>query len=108
VQEALFSLVGPAARAVAGVPDLPEEEHAHVAVELGGAAARAVATDAGVDVLCAAEDAERVRAALLEAGAEPVAEADAEVSASPRAARATASTSTTASSRRRPASTPAP
>lgn len=79
VQEALFSLLGPAARRVAGVPDLPTEEHAHVAVELAGAPARAVATDLGVDVLCRAEDAELVEAALIEAGAEPVPEAAAEI-----------------------------
>lgn len=79
VQEGLFSLLGPAARRVAGVPDLPQEEHAHVAVELAGASARAAATDLGVDVLCRAEDAEMVEAALIEAGAEPVPEAAAEI-----------------------------
>lgn len=79
LQEALLSLVGPGSRAVAGVPELPAEEHAHVAVPIGGAPARAIATDLGVDVLCAAEDADRVRAALLEAGAEEVTEEDAEV-----------------------------
>ena len=79
VQEGLLSLVGPRARAVAGVPELAHVEHAHLPVELGGRAARAVATDVGVDVLCAAEDAEAVRAALEQAGAEPVGAADAEV-----------------------------
>ncbi len=74
LQEALFSLIGPTARAVAGTPELPFEEHSHVAVMLAGAPARAIATDLGVDVLCRAEDAERVRAALLDAGAQAVAE----------------------------------
>lgn len=78
VQEALFSLIGPASRAVAGVPELPFEEHAHVPVTLDGAGARAISTDLGVDVLCRAEDAEVVRAALEAAGAEPVPEAAAE------------------------------
>ncbi|MBA2346754.1 MAG: folate-binding protein YgfZ [Solirubrobacterales bacterium] len=79
VQEGLFSLLGPNARRVAGVDELPREEHAHAAVELAGAPARAVATDLGVDVICRAEDAELVEAALIEAGAEPVPEAAADV-----------------------------
>ena len=98
VQEALLSLVGPEAgatlAAAAGgsgslgagdrsegrrLTTFPEEEHAHVAVEVGGAAVRAITTDVGIDVLCAAEDAERLREALLRAGAEPVDEATAEV-----------------------------
>ena len=79
MQEGLFSLLGPAARRVAGVPSLPNEEHAHTAIELAGASARAIATDLGVDVLCRAEDAELVEAALIEAGAEPVPEAAADV-----------------------------
>ncbi len=78
LQEALFSLVGPTARGVAGAAQLPFEEHLHVATTLGGAPARAIATDVGVDVLCAAEDGEGVRAALLEAGAQAVTEAAAE------------------------------
>jgi folate-binding protein YgfZ len=79
VQEALLSLVGPTARTVAGVPELPEEEHAHVAAVIGGATVRAIATDVGVDVLCAAEHADAVRAALLDAGAQEVPEEAAEV-----------------------------
>ena len=79
LEEALLSLVGPGARAVAGVPGLTEEEHAHEPVELGGAPARAIATDLGVDVLCRAEDAERVRGALVASGAVVVPERAAEV-----------------------------
>ncbi len=78
VQEALFSLIGPTARAVAGVPELASEEHVHVEVELGGVTARAIATDVGVDVLSRAENAEPVRAALVDAGAQPVPEGAAE------------------------------
>jgi folate-binding protein YgfZ len=62
LQQALLSLVGPhAARAVGGevVP-----EHANRAAQLGGADVLLVATDLGVDVVCSAEDADRVRDAL--------------------------------------------
>jgi folate-binding protein YgfZ len=77
VQTALLSLVGPDARRVAGAEDLPEPEHAHAPSPLG--LGRLVVTDVGIDVLCPAEDAERVRAALVERGAVPVDEAAAEV-----------------------------
>jgi tRNA-modifying protein YgfZ len=78
VQSGLFSVYGPDARAVAGVPGLAEEEHANVAGELGGAAILAVATDLGVDVICAAEDSARVAAALADqAGRVDEAEAEA-------------------------------
>jgi folate-binding protein YgfZ len=81
VQTALLSLLGPRARDVVGAPDagLPEDEHAHRGARLGGAPVRLVATPDGVDVLCAAEDAEGVRAALLAAGAVAAGEAAAEV-----------------------------
>ena len=62
LQQALLSLVGPqATRAVGGEvgPEL-----ANRAAQLGGADVLLVATDLGVDVVCAAEDAERVRGAL--------------------------------------------
>ncbi len=92
LQEGLLSLVGPAADEVLlaatgpggaaqdpGTPAPGPAEHDHVALEVGGAAVRAVRTDAGVDVLCRAEDTDRVRAALLGAGATEVGEAAAEV-----------------------------
>lgn len=72
LQSGLLSLVGDGARAAAGVPGLPEDEHAHVAATLGGAEVRVIATDLGVDVLCDAQDTERVRAALVAAGAAPL------------------------------------
>jgi folate-binding protein YgfZ len=62
VQQALLSLVGPhASRAVGGElgPEL-----ANRAAQLGGADVLLIATDLGIDVVCAAEDAERVRGAL--------------------------------------------
>jgi tRNA-modifying protein YgfZ len=82
LQRGLLSLIGPSARAVAGADaaGLGTAEHDHVTAEVGGAPVRLIATDAGgVDVLCAAEDTERVAAALREAGARPVSEEAAEV-----------------------------
>jgi folate-binding protein YgfZ len=62
LQDALLSLVGPdAAKAVGGEV---EPEHANRAAQLGGAEVLLIATDLGIDVVCAAADAERVRAAL--------------------------------------------
>ena len=79
LQRGLLSLVGPRAREVAGAPGLPQREHAHRAGEIAGAPVRLIATAEGVDVLCDAQDTERVRDALVEAGATPVGEAAAEV-----------------------------
>jgi folate-binding protein YgfZ len=79
LQRGLLSLVGPRAREIAGAADLPRDEHAHRGATIGGAEVRVITTDVGVDVLCLAEDADRVRDALVEAGAEPVPEQAAEV-----------------------------
>src|SRR5215207_2364112 len=79
LESGLLSLIGPDARRVAGAGDLPDTEHAHRAGRIGGAAVRLIATDLGVDVLCAAEDAEPVAAALIAAGAVPAGEDAAEV-----------------------------
>jgi tRNA-modifying protein YgfZ len=78
LQQGLLSLVGPQARAVAGAGDLPADEHANRRGELAGRPVVLIATDAGVDVACAAEDVDAVRDALVAAGAAPVAEAAAE------------------------------
>src|SRR3954451_23904739 len=78
VQQGLLSLVGPRARPVAGAADLPATEHANAPESLAGAPVVLVATDLGVDVLCAAEDTPRARDALIEAGAVAVDEAAAE------------------------------
>src|SRR4051794_28733182 len=59
---ALLSLIGPDARRVAG-GELAEPEHACERGSLGGAAVVRVVTDLGVDVICAADDVSRVRAA---------------------------------------------
>jgi folate-binding protein YgfZ len=74
LQQALLSLVGPRAAEAVGGPVGPE--HANRVAELGGAQALLIATDGGVDVVCAAEDAAAVRAAL---GVPEVPEAAAEV-----------------------------
>jgi folate-binding protein YgfZ len=62
LQQALLSLVGPRAGELVGFAGQPE--HANRASSLGDAPVLLVATDLGVDVVCAAEDADRVRAAL--------------------------------------------
>ncbi|MEA2286746.1 MAG: hypothetical protein QOJ21_2789 [Solirubrobacteraceae bacterium] len=79
VQQALLSLLGPRARDIARAQALPGEEHASVRSTLGGAPVVLVATDLGVDVICAAEDAPQVSRALVDAGAVPADEAVAEV-----------------------------
>jgi tRNA-modifying protein YgfZ len=75
---ALLSVLGPRAPELAGAEGLAPE-HAHREVSIGGLTCRAVATDLGVDLLCAPSDADRVRAALLDAGAEPASEDAAEI-----------------------------
>src|SRR5919107_4804562 len=79
LQQGLLSVIGPRAREVTGATGLPAAEHANRPGEIGGAPVRLVATDLGVDVMCAAEDTARVRAALLAAGAVAVDEAAAEI-----------------------------
>src|SRR4051812_2641761 len=76
LQQALFSLLGPQAREVAGADaaGLGTNEHDNAHSPLGVL----VTTDLGVDVICAAEDAGRVRDELERAGAVPVPESVAE------------------------------
>ena len=62
LQQALLSLVGPRAGDAVGAELGPE--HANRRAQLGGAPVLLIATDGGVDVVCAAEDAASVRAAL--------------------------------------------
>jgi tRNA-modifying protein YgfZ len=73
LERALFSLVGPRTSRVVGA--VPSPEHAHVETDLG----RIVATAEGADVLCDADRADAVRAALIEAGAVEVGEDAAEI-----------------------------
>jgi tRNA-modifying protein YgfZ len=74
-----LSLIGPHARRVAGAADLGRHEHDSVRAQVAGADVVLVATDVGVDVLCAAGDTAAVRAALEAAGAVPVGEDVAEI-----------------------------
>jgi folate-binding protein YgfZ len=62
LEQALLSLVGPHAAQAAGAELGPE--HANRPAQLGGADVLLVATDVGIDVVCAAGDADRVRGAL--------------------------------------------
>jgi tRNA-modifying protein YgfZ len=62
LQQALLSLVGP--RAADAVGGAIGPEHANRSGEIGGAEVLLIATDAGIDVVCAADDAATVRAAL--------------------------------------------
>jgi tRNA-modifying protein YgfZ len=92
LERSLFSLVGPAALAVAArasvdasaeeiTRELAGVEHAHRPAHIAGCAVRLVRTaePAGVDVLCAAAEGEAVRDALVRAGAQPVSAAAVEI-----------------------------
>jgi tRNA-modifying protein YgfZ len=74
LEQALLSLVGPGAAEAVGGDIGPE--HANRRAEIGGADVLLIATDAGVDIVCAAQDGERVRGAL---GVAEVPQAAAEV-----------------------------
>jgi tRNA-modifying protein YgfZ len=78
LQQGLLSILGPHAREVLSVPDLDAEEHSNAAATVAGVDVTVVATDVGVDVICAAEETERLSSALVESGAAPVGEAAAE------------------------------
>jgi len=75
---AVVSVIGPAAvQLAAGGPLGPE--HAHREVDVGGIAARAVATDLGVDLIVARDEVERLFDRLAERAVERVDEAAAEI-----------------------------
>jgi folate-binding protein YgfZ len=79
----LLSLIGPEAAAVAlgdsaESEELGTHEHAHKEIEIGSIRARAVRTDIGIDLLCAAEDTEELSAALRSRGAVDIGEEVAE------------------------------
>jgi folate-binding protein YgfZ len=79
LESGLLSLIGPHARRAAGADErLGEQEHACVRADLAGSSVVLVATDVGVDVICAAAATAAVAGALREAGAEPVSESSAE------------------------------
>jgi tRNA-modifying protein YgfZ len=66
-ERALLSLIGPRAAEIAAAPPLPE--YANEAVTIAGIDALAVGTRHGIDLFCAADDRDRLLAALTDAGA---------------------------------------
>ena len=75
-----LSLIGPDADAVLGKKgQSPFSEHDNAAGEIGGAEVLLIRTDVGIDVVCDSADSDRVKAALLGAGAVEADEATAEV-----------------------------
>jgi tRNA-modifying protein YgfZ len=66
-ERAILSLIGPRSAEIAGAPPLPE--HACESLSVGGIGCFAVGTAFGIDLIIPSEDAERLRAALSQAGA---------------------------------------
>jgi tRNA-modifying protein YgfZ len=77
LERGLLSVMGPRAASALAV-ELGETEYDSAAVEIDDVAALAIRTDLGVDLMCAAEDSERLAAALRARGIEPVQEGSAE------------------------------
>ena len=75
LERGMLSLLGPEAEALAGIDELGAAEHSHAAVVIDAIPARAIRTDLGLDLLCAAEETEALTAALTRRGAESVSEA---------------------------------
>jgi len=76
-QRAILSLIGPRSVELAGTAALPE--NACETTSVSGVECVAAGTAEGIDLICAAEQAERLRAALLEAGTVAVSPAAAEI-----------------------------
>jgi folate-binding protein YgfZ len=74
----ILSLLGPEALEIAGAGPLPREDD-HRELELAGVGCRAVATQVGVDLICPEARSADVARTLIEAGAERVSEAAAEI-----------------------------
>jgi len=79
VECALLSLIGPTATQIVNAEELPDTEHASVRAQIGGMQAVLVRTDVGIDVICDVAEDSAVSGALLQAGAQPVSEAAAEI-----------------------------
>ena len=77
-ERALVSVIGPAAAHATGSGPIGAE-HAHAELEVGGRAARAIATDLGLDLVIAPEDVEGVSAALAASGGEAASPEAAEI-----------------------------
>ena len=78
LERGLLSLIGPESAQIAGVGDLPAHEHANLAARVGGVEVLAIRTDTGVDLLCGADETERLAGVLRDAGAQAVDEQAAE------------------------------
>ena len=76
-EQVVLSLIGPASAGISAEP--PAAEHSHMEAAVGGVACRVVRTHVGVDLICAAEDVQRLREALIAAGAAEVSEAAADI-----------------------------
>jgi folate-binding protein YgfZ len=76
-ERALLSLLGPRSVEIAGTAALPE--HSSEPAKVAGVECLAVGTAGGIDLIAAAPDAERLREALLDAGAAEVSAEAAEV-----------------------------
>jgi tRNA-modifying protein YgfZ len=74
----IISLIGPAASAIALAAPL-RGEYSHREGEIGGITCRAIATDAGVDLVTGASTVEELRGRLISAGAVEVTEDAAEI-----------------------------
>jgi folate-binding protein YgfZ len=74
---AILSLIGPRSIELAGSPALPP--HASAEIAIAGVECLAVGTGAGLDLIASSEDAERVRAHLLDLGAAEVSEEAVEI-----------------------------
>jgi tRNA-modifying protein YgfZ len=72
LQRGMLSLIGPRAGAVLTESALDAAEHAHAPVDIDGVRALAVRTDAGVDLICEADETERLAELLCARGAAPV------------------------------------
>jgi folate-binding protein YgfZ len=85
LEQGLLSLIGPETHALLGAAtglahdQLPSDEHAHRRASLDGVEVMVVATDLGLDIVCAAADTLRLHAALLDAGIAAVEATDAEI-----------------------------
>ncbi len=75
LERGLLTLAGPRSAELIGAPDIrAAPEHDHRRTELSGIPARAIRTELGIDLLVDSARTEELRAALIEAGAIPVAE----------------------------------
>jgi tRNA-modifying protein YgfZ len=78
LQRGMLSLIGPAAPEVLRASALGADEHANALVDVDGTSALAVRTDVGVDLICEADETQRLAEVLSARGARSVSEDAAE------------------------------